>query len=215
MSKYLLIILNFSTFLVGVAVLAVGIYGTAMGGQVRHLLSVGPPLSVLLLGALMTGTAGVGLWATVTERVMPLRAFFGAATLLTTLLLVSSALTLARRDDVDLKLYDAWDRAVERDQPLLEKLEKTYGCCGFATVRDRAIPQDCVENSEFGFRRPCRDVIGRQLRHTLKNLAWGGILLSVVQVYDKYNFDSNQSMKPLLYVFSFLCASREQSYCLP
>lgn len=39
--------------------------------------------------------------------------------------LILSSLALARRADVDLLAYDAWDRAYVRDKPALAKFEKT------------------------------------------------------------------------------------------
>lgn len=39
--------------------------------------------------------------------------------------LILSSLALARRADIDLMAYDAWDRAFVRDKPALAKFEKT------------------------------------------------------------------------------------------
>jgi hypothetical protein len=94
---------------------------------------------------------------------------------------VLSSLALARQADVDMQLYDAWDRATYRDQRMVEMIEKTLGCCGFSSVHDRAIPSDCVEDEEFGFVEPCRDKLGQPIKSTLKTLGIVGLILAALQ----------------------------------
>jgi len=55
------------------------------------------------------------------------------------------------------------------------------GCCGFATVHDRAVPSDCVEDDEFGFMEPCRDKLGYPLKSTLQTLGIIGLVLAALQ----------------------------------
>lgn len=95
--------------------------------------------------------------------------------------MVLSALVLARRADVDLMAYDAWDRAYLHDKDLLAKFEKTYSCCGFASLYDRAVPHDCTENDEFGFIFPCHDRMSGPLKAGLKTIGSVGLVLAAVE----------------------------------
>lgn len=124
-SKYMLVLLNFTSMLLGAGVVALGLYATSVGAQVRHLISVSMPVSVLLLGIGLLISSLVGLGAAFSGNRMALRASFAGLALMLLVQMVSSGLALGRRQDLDLKLYDAWDRALDRDRPLLEKIEKT------------------------------------------------------------------------------------------
>lgn len=94
---------------------------------------------------------------------------------------VFSSLALARQADVDFQLNDAWGRAAYNDQNMVQKIEKTLGCCGFATVHDRAIPHDCIDDDEFGFYEPCRDKLSRPIKSTLRTLGVVGLILAALQ----------------------------------
>lgn len=124
-SKWMLFLLNFTSALLGVAVMTLGLYATAVGSSVRHLMSVSMPVSVMLLGVGILGASTVGLWSSATGNRTGLRVSFALLALFLLVQMASSGLALGRHDDLDLKLYDAWDRALDRDRPLLEKLEKT------------------------------------------------------------------------------------------
>ena len=181
MSKYMLVVLNFLNLLLGMAVLAVGIYGTAVGSQLTHLVSITAPILVLVLGGLLVLASVLGLYATFMENTKMLRTYFGMLSALLLVQVIVSAVAVARRQDVDLKIYDAWGRAYDHDQHLIQKLEKTYACCGFATLHDRPIPENCATDKEFGFTRPCREPLGHAARSSLKTLGWSGLWLGLLQ----------------------------------
>lgn len=58
-----------------------------------------------------------------------------------------------------------------------------YACCGFASVHDRAVPKDCIDNEEYGFVIPCRDQIGSPLKTALRTLGASGLILSALLVW--------------------------------
>lgn len=125
MSKYMLIVLNFLSLLLGLGILITGIYSTSMGSEISHLVSLQIPYTVLILGLLMIMASILGMYATMTESVNMLKGYFVVVGILLVVQVLLSAVALARRHDVDLMLYDAWGRAFLRDPGLLEKIEKT------------------------------------------------------------------------------------------
>lgn len=161
--------------------LSLGIYGLSAGQEVSHLVSLGMPAMVLIVGLAVMIISALGIYAATSESSGLLQFYFGCMMLLLLFQVVLSSLALARQADVDAQLYDAWGRAVYQDQPLIQKIEKTLGCCGFASLHDRAIPRDCAEDEAFGFMEPCRDKLGHPVKATLQTLGFLGLVLAALQ----------------------------------
>jgi hypothetical protein len=52
--------------------------------------------------------------------------------------------------------YDAWEDAYLHQPGTLERLEKTFQCCGYSSLMDRPVPDDCAVSRNFGYTEPCR-----------------------------------------------------------
>lgn len=180
-ARYALATINFVTLLAGLAVFTLGVYGTAQGASVRDIVPIGYPLWVLVTGSAIVLTSLVGLYSALSRNYSTLRVYLGLMLGLLILHTILSTLSLAKMGQVEFSLNDAWDRAFKRDYPLLEKLEKAYGCCGFASPYDRAVPKDCAEQREFGFVRGCKDRLATPVREALRTSGrWGLLLAGVV-----------------------------------
>lgn len=70
-----------------------------------------------------------------------------------------TVLVLSNEKGVQTSLYDKWVNNYENNKREIEMIEKSHRCCGFATIQDHPVPDDCSENTEFGFQRSCMDAI--------------------------------------------------------
>lgn len=52
--------------------------------------------------------------------------------------------------------YDAWEDAYLHHPGQIERLEKTFQCCGYSSLTDRPVPEDCSISRNFGYIESCR-----------------------------------------------------------
>lgn len=179
MTRYFLALINFVTLMVGIALSSAGIYGLSVVNEAAsQVISLWIPTMILLLGLAVSLVSLLGMYTAFNESSTSYRVYFGVLLALLLIQVLVSSMALARQGDVDLMLYDAWDRAYDRDPQALVRLEKSYGCCGFASLHDRAVPKDCADNGAFGFVIPCRDRLGRPIKRAMSTLGITGLVLA-------------------------------------
>ncbi|KAF9960158.1 hypothetical protein BGZ70_008673 [Mortierella alpina] len=62
----------------------------------------------------------------------------------------------AHLSQMDKELNRAWTDAFQRrNRNLISDFELRHHCCGYNSVKERAVPRDCAVNDAYGFSVPC------------------------------------------------------------
>ena len=166
----------------GIVHFSAGLYYLTISAHASTMLMSAIPWFLLLIGTVLGSASAAGLYALKERRegIFLTVLFVHAAVIFAQLILF--VVLMAKEYDLEIILYDEWSTNRRVDPEAIARTEKAYRCCGFATVRDRPVPADCVNNDEFGFEVACRDVLLPMIKSQLSRLTNLGVSLVLLQV---------------------------------
>jgi len=93
---------------------------------------------------------------------------------------------LVDRENAEITLDEAWQKAYDNHPSIIRDIEDEYSCCGFKNVEDRAVPKRspdaCVNSPWFGYDRPCLDSLSHSYKSHQTILGVWGIVLAIIQI---------------------------------
>ncbi|KAG0330221.1 hypothetical protein BGZ99_007082 [Dissophora globulifera] len=161
------------TFNVMAMILGIGLAGVVLfdlNSSSRFLLESNTatwPLAILSLLIILVSLLGCSAAMSSSKLVLGI---YGIVVALLALFQVSDIIyAITLHDKVDDILNKAWQNAYDNDPRVLQDLETRLGCCGYATIGDRAIPKSsryaCRESPAFGYSVPCRATLKEAYLH--------------------------------------------------
>jgi hypothetical protein len=179
--KFLLMLINFLTLLSGVLLLALAIYGMTAQARTTNLYSSSVPTWILVLSIFLIIASVMGFYGTTKENTNALRTYLGLVMVLFAVQLILGAIALARVNQIGAMMFDAWDDAYVKNPDTIRRIERAFQCCGYASLLDRPVPEDCSVNRAFGFVEPCQQKVVSTGKDVLKAI---GTTLMIVAILE-------------------------------
>ncbi|KAJ1650872.1 hypothetical protein IWQ61_008429 [Dispira simplex] len=168
----------------GLSLIGLGIYALA-ATHVTFSGQIWVSIFMIVMGAAVFLVSFLGCYGTMFEKRGVLLAYAIPLLLLVLIQLMLALYAVVHQVTVQVGLDVAWQNAYDRHPKLLRDIQDEYGCCGFKTVQDRAIPKTspnaCVESPVFGYNRPCFEVLQRGYQTELRVLVISEFVLIICQ----------------------------------
>lgn len=168
---------NFLTALSGILLLALAIFGMTAQARTSAFYSTNVPTYILVLAIVILATSVIGFIGTSQDHPAALKTYLALVVLVFVLQVILGSVALARESDVGPMAYDAWEDAYLHNPSHIEKIERTFQCCGYSSLLDRPVPDDCALSKNFGFGEPCR---GKLVDAGSRVLHWLGVTLLII-----------------------------------
>lgn len=179
--KFLLMLINFLTMVSGVLLLGLSIFGMTAQARATSLYSSGVPLGVLILSIFLIAISAMGFYGTTHAHSITLQTYLAVVMIIFIAQIVLGSIALARAGQVNEIIYDAWEEAYVRHPDAIQRIEKAFQCCGYSSILDRPVPDDCSKDRAFGYIESCRDKIVPAAKDVLRGIGSFLMIIALIE----------------------------------
>ena len=171
-------ILNASDLVVllcGIGMLGTGVYSLSLSHQMSFI-ATGIPTMILLLSIATMTIAFIGIYSNVMDIPSTIPTTFVVFFIVILIQIVLGSYTLARKSGVELDVSAFW--GLQKPEDLIV-IEQSFQCCGFSSITDRAVPNECL--TVYGFTVPCGPKIIPLVQSNMTYVAGDTLLLAAIE----------------------------------
>ncbi|KAI8925219.1 Tetraspanin family-domain-containing protein [Entophlyctis helioformis] len=198
--KNLLLLINFLSMLAGIILIATGGYINSSAPEDFANVAGSIAAAAIVIGSIIAIVSFLGCFGAANEKGLLLKTYFALLLVLVILEISVGAAAYAKRDTIDGTLTAAWrDTAISNNAtilriekavsacvlsvlalPLSRFLDAPFKCCGYATVTDMAVPENCVQ--ALNFTSPCSDQLRSTVTNSLSTIGGAGVAIGIIEL---------------------------------
>jgi hypothetical protein len=134
------------------------------------------------IGIVVSLISFLGCFGAANEKGGLLKTYFVLLMILVILQVAIGAAAYAKRDNIDPLLKDAWIAGVKSTEgnKTIVQIQTTFSCCGYESVTDFSVPQNCAEL--YNFNTGCREKLKDSLTSSLSTIGGAGIAIGLIEL---------------------------------
>ena len=135
----------------------------------------------IVIGVIISIVSFLGCFGAANEKGMLLKTYFALLVILVILEISVGIAAYGRRDTIPQLAGEAWATTAKgNNNGTLVQIESLLQCCGYASVTDYAVPENCAQT--LGFTVPCKDKLKESLQGSLNSIGGAGIAIGVIEI---------------------------------
>lgn len=179
--KYLILAINAVSLFAGILLIVVGAYIANADRDVTGITSNYLPTGLLCLGSFIGAISLLGCFGAHKEISGVLKLYFLLLCILVFFQIVIGAIAFVKQREADVTLDNQWSNAVRLDPGMVQDVEKLFGCCGFANVTDRAVPETCATDQKIDV--SCKGAVTAAFLDNLKTVGITGFVMGLFELF--------------------------------